>query len=244
MVLLGTIVNGLAIVAGTLIGKFFNKIPDRIKKTVMQAIALAVVILGIQMGMKSENLLLVIFSLVIGGILGEIWDLDGKLNQIGKWIEKKVNTNSGGGVAQGFVTGTLIFVVGAMAILGALDSGIRGDHRVLYMKSLLDGFMSLILATTLGIGVIFSAIPVVLYQGSIALFATQIEKWVPEALMATFINELTATGGIMILAIGLGLLEIVHIRVANFLPSILVTMVFVFSMYYWQDMINFVQAMM
>ncbi|MFC4321699.1 DUF554 domain-containing protein [Litchfieldia salsa] len=242
MVLLGTIVNGICIILGSVLGKLLNRIPEGIKHTVMQGISLAVIILGIQMGLKSEQFLIVIFSLVFGAIIGEYLALDDRLNNLGNWIEEKVGKNSEGTVAKGFVTGTLIFVIGAMAIIGALDSGLRQDHGVLYTKSIIDGFTSLILATTLGIGVIFSAIPVMLYQGSIALFATQIEKWVPQVLMDSFIVEMTATGGIMILAIGLNLLGLTKIKVANFLPSILVTALLVVIIYFWADMIHFVQA--
>ncbi|MBD8071245.1 DUF554 domain-containing protein [Bacillus sp. PS06] len=242
MVLLGTIVNGLCIILGTLLGKLLNRIPEQIKQTVMQGIGLAVIILGIQMGLKSEQFLIVIFSLVFGAILGEYWALDDKLNKLGQWIETKVGRKGKDSIAKGFVTGTLIFVIGAMAIIGALDSGLRQDHRVLYTKSILDGFTSLILATTLGIGVLFSAIPVIVYQGSIALFATQIEKWVPQALMDSFIVEMTATGGIMILAIGLNLIGLTKIKVANFLPSILITTILVTIIYFWTDVVQFVQG--
>ena len=130
------------------------------------------------------------------------------------------------------MTATLIFVIGAMAIIGALDSGIRGDHDVLYTKAIIDGFTALILTTTLGIGVLFSAIPVMLYQGTIALFATQIDKFIPQALMDSFILELTATGGVMIFAIGLNLIGLTKIRVANLLPGILVTAVLVTISHY------------
>ena len=240
MVLLGTIINGICIILGTLLGKVLNRIPDNIKNTVMHGIGLSVVLLGIQMGFKSEQFLIVIFSIVIGSVLGEWWDLDGKLNTLGKWIERKVGSTTEGSVAKGFVTATLIFVIGAMAVIGALDSGLRQDHRVLYTKSIIDGFTSLILATTLGIGVLFSAIPVMLYQGSIALFATQIDQWVPASLMDSFIVEMTATGGLMIIAIGLNLLGITSIRVANFLPGILVTAGLVTGIYYWNDILLFI----
>lgn len=241
MVLLGTIINAVAIIVGTLLGKVLTKIPENTKRTVMQVIGLSVIILGIQMGLKSQQMLIMIISLVLGGILGELWDLDGKLNMVGRWLEKQLGAGQGS-VAKGFVTATLIFVIGAMGIIGSLDSGLRNDHNVLYTKSILDGFMSLLLTTTLGIGVLFSAIPVFLYQGSIALFATQIEKWVPDTLMDALIIEMTAAGGIMILAIGINLLEILHIRVANLLPGILVVIILMTGHYFWQDMINFVQA--
>lgn len=180
------------------------------------------------MGMKSEQFLIVIFSLVFGGILGELWNWEEKLNRLGQWLEKKVGGHGEGSIAKGFVSATLLFVIGAMAIVGALDSGLRGDHSVLYTKSILDGFTSVILTTTLGIGVIFSTLPVIIYEGSIALLATQIERFVPREVLDAFIAESTATGGILIIAIGLNMLGLTNIRVANLLPSILVTAAAVF----------------
>jgi uncharacterized protein len=237
MFLLGTIVNGLLIIVGTLIGKFLHNIPENMKKTVMYAIGLSVMVLGLQMGFKSTNFVIVIISLVLGAVLGEIMHLDEKLNQLGSWLEKKIGTNGKGSISEGFVSATLIFVIGAMAIIGALDSGIRGDHKVLYTKSLIDGFTSIILTTTLGVGVMFSAIPVMLYQGLIALFATQIDQFVPPLLMDQFITEMTATGGVMIFAIGLNLTGILKVKVANLLPGIIVTLVIVTLYYYFQQLV-------
>ncbi|QOT00436.1 DUF554 domain-containing protein [Brevibacterium sp. JNUCC-42] len=231
MILLGAIVNGLCIILGTLLGKLFNKIPEKMKDTVMQGIGLAVIVLGLQMGLKSENFLVVIISLVVGAVFGELWALEDRLNQLGEWLERRIGSKGESSVAAGFVTGTLIFVIGAMGIIGALDSGIRGNHGVLYTKGIIDGIISLFLTTTLGIGILFSAIPVILYEGIISLFATQIDRFVPEVLMNTFINEMTATGGVMIFAIGLNLTGITKIRVANLLPGILVTAVVVSAMY-------------
>jgi uncharacterized protein len=226
MFLLGTLVNGLLIIIGVIIGKLLNRIPESMRTTVMYAIGLSVIVLGLQMGLKSENFLIVIVSLVMGAVFGELMQLEEKLNQLGLWLEKKmgsIGSTGKGSIAEGFVTATLIFVIGAMAIIGALDSGIRGDHDVLYTKGLIDGFTSIILTTTLGVGVIFSAIPVMLYQGIIALFATQINTLIPQVLMDQFIVEMTATGGVMIFAIGLNLTGLVKIKVANLLPAIAVT---------------------
>lgn len=234
MFLLGTIVNGLLIVVGTLFGKLLHRIPEGMKTTVMYGISLSVMVLGLQMGFKSENFLIVIISLVAGAVIGEVLDLDGKLNSVGYWLENKIGTSGQGSISQGFVTATLIFVIGAMAIIGALDSGIRGDHDVLYTKAIIDGFTALILTTTLGIGVIFSAIPVVLYQGLIAAFATQIDRLIPTELMDSFIIELTASGGVMIFAIGLNLAGLTKIKVANLLPGILVTAIIVAIIYGYQ----------
>ncbi|AWC28381.1 DUF554 domain-containing protein [Bacillus cytotoxicus] len=222
MVILGAIVNGICIIIGTLLGKVLSNIPESMKGTVMHAIGLAVTVLGLRMGMKSEIFLIVILSLVIGAVVGEWLCLEEKLQKLGNWLEKKVGSKGEGSISVGFVTATLIFAIGAMGVLGALDSGIRGNHNVLYTKAIIDGFISLILTTTLGIGVLFSAVPVILYEGGIALFATKIDRFVPEQLMNQFIIEMTATGGIMIFAIGLNLLGFIKIKVANLLPGILV----------------------
>ncbi|MEX3711881.1 DUF554 domain-containing protein [Cytobacillus horneckiae] len=232
MFLIGTLVNGVCIIVGTLIGKVLNRIPENMKTTVMHAIGLAVMVLGLQMGLKSDNFLIVILSLVFGAVLGEFFRLEDKLNAVGIWLESKIGSNGQGSISQGFVTATLIFVIGAMGVIGALDSGIRGDHSVLYTKSIIDGFTVLILTTTLGIGVIFSAVPVILYQGLIALFATQIDRIVPQALMDSFITEMTATGGVMIFAIGINLMGLAKIRVANLLPGIIMTAIIVTLLYF------------
>lgn len=223
MVLYGSIVNGLTIIGGAFLGKWLNRIPEGIKGTVMQAIGLAVIVLGLQMALTSENFLTVIISLVIGAAIGEVLMLDDRLNQVGLWLERKIGKETAEtSISQGFVTATLIFVIGAMGIIGALDSGIRGNHEVLLTKAIIDGVTALILTTTLGIGVIFSAVPVVLYQGTIALFATQIDRFVPKEWMDAFIIEMTAAGGVMILAIGLNLLGLTKVRVANLLPSLFI----------------------
>lgn len=232
MVLFGTFVNAVCIVLGTLLGRVLRNIPEKMKETILYAIGLAVAALGLQMGFESSNFVIIIASLVFGAVLGEWWNLDKKLNDLGRWIEVKFGTKeSQGSLAQGFVTATLMFVIGAMGVIGALESGLDNEHSVLYSKGALDGFTSLILASTLGIGVLFAAVPVFVYQGFIALFATQISVIVPEAALEFFIGEMTATGGIMILAIGLNLLGLTKIRVANLLPGILVAAVIVTGLY-------------
>jgi uncharacterized membrane protein YqgA involved in biofilm formation len=225
--LLGTLVNGVAIIIGSLFGLVLRNISERMKATVMQGIGLAVLILGVGMGLKSEQFLIVISSIAIGSAIGEWWNLEEKLNKLGIWIEKRVGAKEKGSIARGFVTATLVYVVGAMAIVGALDSGLRHDHTVLFTKAMLDGISAIIFTSALGIGVMLSAIPVILYQGFIALFATQIQAFVPEVLMDAIILEITAVGGIMIVAIGLNMLEVVKVRVANMLPSLLIAILLV-----------------
>ena len=223
--LIGTIVNVFAVIFGSLIGLFFTRISDSMKDTVMKGIGLTVIILGLQMGMQSNNFLLVIISIAVGAVLGETGKLDDQLTKAGNWLEKRFARKTN--ISQGFITATLIFCVGAMAVVGALDSGLRGDHSILYTKSLLDGFTAIILTSTLGSGVLFSSIPIFLYQGTIALFASQINRIIPADLLDLFIQEITATGGVMILAIGLNLTGITHIKVANLLPALLVVLLLI-----------------
>jgi len=237
MVLLGTLINAVLIIVGTIIGRLLKNIPEKMKQTVMYAIGLAVTVIGLQMGFESGYFLIVIISLVFGAVIGEWIDIDGKLNRFGHWLESKVGKNKKGetiSIAQGFVSATLIFVIGSMAVIGSLDSGLRNDHDLLIVKGLIDGFTSIILATTLGIGVLLSAVPVVLYQGTIALFATQISRFIPEQALALFIQEMTATGGIMIVAIGLNMIGLTKIRVANLLPGIFVVAIVVTIVYQFQ----------
>lgn len=221
MVLTGALMNGLGILLGGTLGLFLNRVPERIKETTMNGIGLAVLLIGLQMAIQSEEIIVLLLSLLIGAFIGESLRLEEKFESLGSWVEKKFQKTSSSSVSQGFMTASLIFVIGAMAVVGALDSGIRGDHSVLITKAIIDGFVALVLSTTLGFGVLFSIIPVLLYEGGIALLATQIQKWVPETFLDSFIVEMTATGGLLIIAIGLNLLNITKIRVANLLPSLL-----------------------
>ncbi len=235
MVLFGTIVNTVLVIIGAIIGRFLYNIPEKMKETVMYGIGLAVMAIGIQMTFESTEILIVIISIVIGAVLGEWMDLDGKVNMLGKWIESKLpaGKKEGPGIAQGFVTATLIFIVGSMAIIGAIDSGIRNNHDVLVMKGIIDGFAAIILSSTLGIGVLFGAVPILLYQGAITLLSTQISKYVPDELLSFFISEMTATGGLMIIGIGLNLIGLTKMRVANLVPGIGIVAIIVTIVYLW-----------
>ena len=223
MALYGTIVDGILIIIGSLLGMLFSKIPERYKETVMHGIALTVILIGFQMAMKTDAIIVVLISLLFGAVLGELFRIEDMLNRFGGWMASKFpSKNSEFTLAQGFVTANLMFAVGALAIIGALDSGLRGNHEILITKGVIDGFSALVLTTTLGIGVLFSVIPVVLYQGTIALLATQIERWLSEDVLNGLILELTSVGGILIVAIGLNLLNVVKIRIGNLLPSIII----------------------
>ena len=217
----------------SILGRFIPKYSRKGKRDGYDGIGIAVVAMGLQMTFKSEQFIIVILSIVIGAVIGEWIDLEKYLNTLGNWIESKMKPTEGTSISQGFVTATLIFCVGSMAILGALDSGIRNDHDLLITKGILDGFTSIVLTSTLGIGVLFSAVPILLYQGLIALLATQINMWVPAGLMDMFIVEMTATGGLMIVTIGLNVIGLTKIRSANLLPGILVVGLLVTIVYYF-----------
>ncbi len=231
MILMGALVNGIGIMIGALLGSILRRIPSNMKEAVMNIMGLSIVVLGIQMALKTENFTIVILSLSIGAIIGEILAIEDKITNMGEWLEKKVGSNKQGSISQGFVTGTLIFAIGAMGIIGALDSGIRGNHDVLYTKTIIDTFIAIILTSTIGIGVLFSAVPVILYEGLIAVFATQIDRVIPRDLMDQFIVEMSATGGVMIITIGLNLMGLTKFKVANLLPGLLVALLLVSIMY-------------
>lgn len=238
MILLGSLINGVLILVGGFVGRLLQNIPERVKETVMLVIALAIVVLGVQMGIQSDNFIVIMISLVFGTIIGELIDIDGMLNRFGQWMESKLDGGklsnkeaNKGSVAQGFVTGTLIFVIGSMSIIGALDGGLRNDHSVLITKGIIDGFTAMILASTMGVGVLLAAVPTVLYEGLIAIFAGLISAFIPQEALELFLKYLTATGGIMIAAIGLNMLGLTKIRVANTLPAIPVVAIIVAIMY-------------
>ncbi|MGE7112043.1 DUF554 domain-containing protein [Lysinibacillus sp. NPDC047702] len=238
MVLFGALINALLIIIGSIVGRIFKNIPESMKSTVLSIIGLAVAVLGIKMGFESDNFIIMVVSLVVGTVIGEWLDLDKQMNRLGQWVEslfsKKRTDNNQISIAEGFVTASLIFVVGSMAVIGALDSGLRNDHNVLITKGLIDGFTSIILASTLGIGVLLSAVPVFLYQGVIALFAGVISSFIPDEALQMFITEMTAVGGVMILAIGLNIAGLTKIKAANLLPGIVVVGIMVAFFYTFQ----------
>ncbi|MFJ7737929.1 DUF554 domain-containing protein [Lysinibacillus sp. NPDC097287] len=238
MILLGTFINALLIIVGALIGRIFKNIPESMKATVLSIIGLAVALLGIKMGFESDNFIVLIVSLVVGTVIGEWLDLDKQMNRLGQWVEslfrKGRSEDNQISIAEGFVTASLIFVIGSMAVIGALDSGLRNDHNVLITKGIIDGFTSIILASTLGIGVLLSAIPVFIYQAIIALFSGTISVYIPDAALEMFITEMTATGGVMIMAIGLNIAGLTKIKAANLLPGIFIVGILVALIYPFQ----------
>lgn len=216
----GTVVNALAILAGSLVGLMLRRgLPESVKETVLQGIALGVLVIGFQMALATRNVLVVLVSLVIGGIAGELFGIEKRLEWMGKRLEAMAGAGGNGGqIARGFVTATLIYCVGAMAIMGALQSGLDGQYSILYAKSLLDGVSSVMLTSTMGAGVALSAIPVFLYQGVITLAAGWLEGYLTEPVIA----EMKATGGVLIIGIGITLLGLKQVRIGNLLPAVVV----------------------
>ena len=230
--LYGSIVDVVLIIIGSLVGLLLKRIGDRYKETIMQVIGLTVVLIGLQMALDTNNILIVLLSVMFGAIIGEFLRLENVLEKTSNWAAGKFrNTDDTVSISQAFVTASLLFAVGAMAILGALDSGLRGDHEILMTKSVLDGFLSFVLASTLGVGVIFSAVPVFLFQGTITLLATRIEAIIPAAIFQDMIDEITAVGGLLIIAIGLNLLKLTSIRVTNLLPSLVMVVILLYIGY-------------
>lgn len=218
--MLGTIVNTIAIVFGGLLGLIFGQaLPDKIKRTVIQGIGLVVLLIGGSMALQTKNSLVVIASLVLGGIIGESIDIELRLQHLGQWLERKFAKNGQGtGFTKAFVTASLIYCVGAMAIMGSLESGLRGNHNILFAKSMLDGISAIVFASSMGIGVLVSAIPVLVYQGAITLAAVFLQG----VLSPQVIAEMGATGGLLIVGIGFNILEIKEIKVGNLLPAIFI----------------------
>lgn len=220
--MLGTVVNVVAIIIGALIGILIRKgIKDKYKSIIMDGIGVSVVVIGIMGGIKANNIILIIGSIVVGCIIGEMIDIDLKLEHLGNKMENRFGKGDSN-FSKGFVTASLVFCIGAMAIVGSLESGISGNHETLFAKSILDGISAIIFASTLGIGVAFSAIPVFIYQGAITLLANGMK----DLLTPDVINEMSAVGGILILAIGINILGIKKIKVANMLPSIFIPIIY------------------
>lgn len=218
--MIGTIVNSLAIVLGCIIGLVLkDHFPKKISVILFQGIGLTTLMIGTQMAIQSTDILYIILSLVIGGIVGETIDIENKLDRLGNRIKNIFKQQKGKErFTDAFITASLLYCVGSMAVMGAIKEGISGNPDILLAKSALDGISSIIFASSLGIGVLFSAIPVFFYQGTITQIAQLVKGWITNDM----INEMTSVGGILIIGLALGILEIKKIKVANLLPSLLI----------------------
>lgn len=231
MILLGSLVNGLAIIFGSLLGAVLRNISEQMKDTVTKGIGLGVVVLGVQMAFKTSSFIVILISLCLGAMLGELFGIEDKMNDLGLKLEKRF-AKPGSNFAEGFVTASLIFMIGSMGIIGAIESGVANNHQTLFTKAVMDGFLSIMLTATLGVGVLFSAVPVFLYQGIIAFLASILMRYIPKELLDVLMMEISAIGGLMILGIGLNIMGISKIRVSNFLPGILILISIVLVQFY------------
>lgn len=219
--MLGTIVNSLSILVGGLVGSLFkNKISSAYNETIMKALGLSVILIGLKSALEVNNILLLIICLTLGTLIGEIMKIGKGIENIGAWLEGKFSKQNG--LSNGFVTASLVYCVGAMSIMGSLESGLTNNHSILYAKSLLDGISAIIFSSSLGIGVCFSAISVFIYQGIITLTASLMKQF----LIASVVNEMSAIGGLLIVAIGANMLDIKRIKVGNMLPAIFLPLIY------------------
>ena len=221
----GTIINIVSVLIGSLLGiTIGNRLPERVTQTVVHGLGLVVLVLGMDLALRTQNPLITLGSIVVGGMLGEWWNIDGGLKQVGSWLEARFNKSAAGdeeGSARfirGFVTASLVFCVGPLTILGSIEDGLRGDYRLLAIKSMLDGFAALAFSSSLGIGVAFSVITIFIYQGALSLLAAQAQS----ILTPDMQTEMFAVGGLIMLGLSVSsLLELRSIRIANFLPAII-----------------------
>ena len=225
----GTLLNVLTILVGSILGaRFGERLPEKVRDSVLSVLGLFTIAIGLKMSFESQNSLITLGSLLVGGLLGEWWGIEDALKRLGAWLEARYARSSSPGDSnrfiKGFVSASLLFCTGPMAILGSIQDGLSGDFQLLAIKSVLDGFASLAFAATTGIGVIFSAVMVLIYQGAFSLMATQADAVLTQAM----IQEMTAAGGLLIMGLGVGvLLELRPIRVSNFLPALAIAPVIV-----------------
>ena len=219
MSFLGVLVNTLTVIVGSLLGLLFRKgIPQRVSSAVMIGLGLCTLYIGVDGALEGENVLIVIAAMVLGGIVGTLLDIDGGINRLGSWVETKFQHREGeqASVAQGFVTASLLFCVGAMTVNGAIEAGVKGVNTLFFTKALMDLFSSMMLASGLGLGVLLSAVFVLAFQGLLVLLA----GWIAPALTPEAIAEMTAAGSLIMVGLGLNLLGVTKIKVADYLPSI------------------------
>ena len=222
--MIATFVNCGVIIVGCIIGLFIKGgIPERFNKIIMNGLALCAMFIGFSGALEGNNTIITIVSMALGALVGELIDIDKWLNKLGETIQKKLDKGNGkeSKIAEGFVNASLLYCVGAMSIVGALQAGLSGNYDTIYAKTVLDGVSSVIFSASMGIGVIFSSVTVLLYQGGITLCASFLSGILSQAVIA----EMTAVGSLMIVGLGFNLLEVTDIKIANLLPGILVPVV-------------------
>ena len=215
---IGSIVNAITVITGSLIGLLLRKrFPQNIKAIIFEGVGLGTLVLGMKMAFEVEDFLVFIFSLIFGGIIGELIHLETRMEALGDVLKARLNTQDPR-FTEGLITAFLIFCVGSMTFVGALNEGLSGDRTLIFTKAILDGFTAIALTSVYGVGVLFAALPLFIIQASITLLAAQFQNF----FSALLIHQLTAVGGALILGIGLSLLEIKKVKTSNLLPGLLV----------------------
>ncbi|OQY02916.1 MAG: hypothetical protein B6I20_06030 [Bacteroidetes bacterium 4572_117] len=220
--MIGTIVNVSTVIVGSVIGILLkSKLPEKLIKTVFQALGLFTMVLGFIMASNADDFLIIVFSLVIGAVIGELLDLEKGINGLAEKLKGKIKLKDEK-FSEGLLTAFLLFCTGSMTILGAFDEGMKGDPSLLITKSVMDGFAAMALASAFGVGVAFSVIPLVIYQGGLTIFAEYLGGLFTELM----ITELTAVGGILLIGLGINILEIKKIKIFNMLPALVLIVFF------------------
>ncbi|MBS4015295.1 MAG: DUF554 domain-containing protein [Candidatus Latescibacteria bacterium] len=221
--MIGTLINIGAVIVGSVLGLLIHaKLPLRFIRIVFQGIGIFTIFLGIKMALKTGNLLIMVFSIVIGSVIGEFINIDKGINNLSDCLKRKIKIGSDK-FSEGLITAFLLFCLGSMTILGAIEEGLGGRPNLLLTKSLMDGFSSIALSASLGIGVIFSVIPLLIYQGGLTVFAGFLQNFFNQVM----INELTAVGGVLLIGLGINILEITKIKISNMLPSLIIVIILV-----------------
>ncbi len=220
--MIGTLINVGTVLGGSTLGMLFHsKVPERFVKIAFNGIGIFTLVLGFSMALEGGQPLFMVFSIILGSLIGEALDLDRKLNKLSERLKKRIGSKSDN-FTNGLITAFLLFCMGSMTILGAIEEGVQGTYELLLTKSLMDGFAALALASTLGFGVMLSVVPLFLYQGGLTLLADSLQGYMTEMM----ITELSAVGGLLLIALGLNILELKEIKVTNMLPSLIIIIIF------------------
>lgn len=222
---MGVIINVIAIVIGTMIGLFLKRgMSEKMSSHIMQGLALITFIIGLKGALVDQDMILLIVSISLGGYLGEMMQLEENIRKFAEWVQDKLSKEGAQNqLAEGFVSAVLIFCVGAMAVMGSLEAGLRNNHGILITKALIDGFASIILTTTKGAGVMLSALAILLYEGGMMVLAQFVAPYLSESIVYT----MSAVGSLLLVALGLNLLELTKIKVMNFLPAMFLPIVLI-----------------
>jgi len=213
---MGTIINAIAIIVGGALGLLFRKgFPERISQTTLQVLGLFTLVVGLGMAIQGQELIMVLISLALGAALEEWLDIEGRFDRFGSWLEKRLHLTEKS-PAKGFIYASLLFCVGSMAIVGSITDGLKGDHSILVTKAMMDGIISIPFAASMGFGVLGSAVPILIYQGSLTLLASKVQSFFTPIM----VRELTSVGGVIVIGIGVNILGLQKIRVGNFIPAL------------------------